>query len=99
MIKFQMANSKKVVRPRYYSTELGIKEKLLVAIISSPAILEEVGSVVNKTLAGHVDKVLFFADEQPKNGLQELNLPIIVFPANEPSYTLVSAAAKIWKFN
>ncbi|XP_044260141.1 chondroitin sulfate synthase 2 [Tribolium madens] len=56
----------KLVRPRYYSTELGIREKLFVGIFSSE---EKVNSQVihlNKTISHLVDQIKFFITAQYK---------------------------------
>ena len=49
-------------RPRYYSTELGIREKLFIGILSSQQDVSVRGVALNKTIAHLVDKVMFFID-------------------------------------
>jgi hypothetical protein len=49
-------------RPRYYSTELGIREKLFVGVLSSQYDVAARGIALNKTIAHLVDKVMFFID-------------------------------------
>ncbi|KAK2581524.1 hypothetical protein KPH14_005183 [Odynerus spinipes] len=51
---------KMFVRPRYYSTELGIREKLFVGIITSRTYLHSRDIAINKTIAHLVDKVRYF---------------------------------------
>lgn len=51
---------KPFVRPRYYSTELGIREKLFVGIITSREHLHSRGAALNKTVAHIVDKIRYF---------------------------------------
>lgn len=48
---------KTVNRPRYYSTELGIREKLFVGILTSFEDLDTIGVSYNVTLNQHVNKV------------------------------------------
>ncbi|PNF25352.1 hypothetical protein B7P43_G10932 [Cryptotermes secundus] len=58
-------------RPRYYSTELGIREKLFVGVLSSQYDVSTRGAALNKTIAHLVDKVMFFIDAP---GHQKLNI-------------------------
>ncbi|RLU24985.1 hypothetical protein DMN91_003077 [Ooceraea biroi] len=51
---------KAFVRPRYYSTELGIREKLFVGIITSREHLHSRDAALNKTIAHIVDKIRYF---------------------------------------
>lgn len=51
---------KAFVRPRYYSTELGIREKLFVGIITSREHLHSRDVALNKTIAHIVDKIRYF---------------------------------------
>ena len=54
----------KVVRPRYASTELGIREKLFVAVLSSRESISNLGVAVNKTLSPYVSKLVFFMNSR-----------------------------------
>lgn len=56
----------KVVRPRYYSTELGIRQKLFVGVITSEEKLNIQSVHVNQTVAHLVDKLKFFITTQHK---------------------------------
>ena len=60
-----------LVRPRYYSTELGIREKLFVAVLTSQEMINSRGVAINKTVAHLVDKIMYFIDAP---GPQKLNL-------------------------
>lgn len=60
-----------LVRPRYYSTELGIREKLFVAVLTSQEMIHSRGVALNKTVAHLVDKIMYFIDAP---GPQKLNL-------------------------
>lgn len=62
--KTSQANSpEKVVlkRPRFYSTELEIREKLLVVVLTSPETIETFGVAVNRTLSRHPNKLIFYS--------------------------------------
>ncbi|XP_058800240.1 chondroitin sulfate synthase 2 isoform X2 [Phymastichus coffea] len=48
------------VRPRYYSTELGIREKLFVGVLTNPEYLYNRAVAINKTVAHLVNKVRYF---------------------------------------
>ncbi|KAG1655204.1 Chondroitin sulfate synthase 2 [Nymphon striatum] len=54
-----------VYRPRYYSTELGVREKLFVGIISSNEKLNQYASMLNETLMQGADNVAIFTDVIP----------------------------------
>ncbi|PSN43934.1 Chondroitin sulfate synthase 2 [Blattella germanica] len=60
-------------RPRYYSTELGIREKLFIGILSSQHDVSGRGVAMNKTIAHLVDKVMFFIDAP---GPRKLNISL-----------------------
>lgn len=52
---------KKLIRPRYLSTELGIRKRIFVAVIASQRRLAtDYVSVLNDTLNGHVERLVFF---------------------------------------
>ena len=57
----------KLVRPRYISTELGIREKLFVAVLTSPESLDTLAVAMNKSVAHHVTKMVFFTDKKGSN--------------------------------
>ncbi|XP_039247931.2 chondroitin sulfate synthase 2-like [Styela clava] len=54
------ANKKKVVRTRFISTELGIREKLYVGVLTSTDKLQSLGVAFNKTAAHILQKVEFY---------------------------------------
>ena len=67
----------KLVRPRFISTELGIKEKLFIAVFTSAATVDKLGVAVDKTLSKLTAKVIFFSSTKPPtipNGL-----PMVTF--------------------
>lgn len=57
----------KMARPRYISTELGIREKLFVAVITSPESLDTLAVAFNKSVAHHVTKLVFFTYKKGLN--------------------------------
>lgn len=50
------------VRPRFASTELGIREKIFVGVVTSRNTINTLGVAVNKTVSGYVTKLVFFVD-------------------------------------
>lgn len=56
----------KLIRPRYYSTELGIREKLFVGIFSSEDKVNSQAVHLNKTISHLVDQIKFFITAQYK---------------------------------
>jgi len=54
----------KLLRPRYVSTELGIREKLFVGVLSSDKDLNSFAVGFNHTVAPHVSKLGFFSDSR-----------------------------------
>ncbi|XP_076473793.1 chondroitin polymerizing factor isoform X2 [Bombus vancouverensis nearcticus] len=69
--------SKALVRPRYYSTELGIREKLFIGVITSQQYLYSRDIAINKTIAHIVDKVRYFISI-PEGTKPNVTLPGIV---------------------
>ncbi|KAK3109040.1 hypothetical protein FSP39_021723 [Pinctada imbricata] len=82
--------SKKLVRPRFASTELGIREKLFVAVLTSSPGFNSYALAVNKTGAHHVTKMMFFSSAKPNN--PSPGMPYVSFPdkdsKNLPIHTL-----------
>lgn len=68
------ANKAKIVRPRYISTELGIREKLFTAVISQSSTIGNLASGINKTLSGHLDKVVFYTENMSAEERNQHNL-------------------------
>lgn len=74
----QMQKARKTfVRPRYYSTELGIREKLFVGIITSQEHLHSRDIALNKTITHIVDKVRYFISI-PEGSKPNVSFPGIV---------------------
>ena len=73
------ANSGRMVRvrPRYISTELGIREKLFVGVLTTKESLDTLGVAVNKTLSQYVTKLVFFMYSKGQ-GLPS-GIPIVLF--------------------
>uniref|UniRef100_H2Z5A8 Hexosyltransferase n=1 Tax=Ciona savignyi TaxID=51511 RepID=H2Z5A8_CIOSA len=74
------ANKKKIVRTRYISTELGIREKLVSSVITSRDTYLTMAVAMNKTFSHHMQKVIFF------DGMTEANQE----PLAAPGMTLIS---------
>ncbi|XP_077584570.1 chondroitin sulfate synthase 2 [Stigmatopora nigra] len=51
---------KKVFRAKYISTELGIRERLFVGVLTSKSTINTLGVAVNRTISHHLDTVVFF---------------------------------------
>ncbi|XP_043264218.1 chondroitin sulfate synthase 2 isoform X2 [Colletes gigas] len=68
---------KTLIRPRYYFTELGIREKLFVGVITSQQYLHSRDIAINKTIAHIVDKVHYFISI-PEGTKPNVTLPGIV---------------------
>ena len=81
------ANKRKVVRSRYISTELGIRERLVSAVLTEEHTVHDMAVAVNKTLSHHLQKLLFFfgTTENPfKNQPQPSGMNIVVHQETEP---------------
>ena len=59
----QPPNQAKLTRPRYIADELGIREKVLVAVLTETNRLNTFALFLNQTLEHHVNRVLFFIDD------------------------------------
>lgn len=59
----QSSNTQKVARPRYIADELGIREKVLVAVLTEPNHLNTFAFFLNQTLQDYVNRLLFFIDD------------------------------------
>uniref|UniRef100_A0A8B9WUB2 Hexosyltransferase n=1 Tax=Bos mutus grunniens TaxID=30521 RepID=A0A8B9WUB2_BOSMU len=58
---------KKVLRTRYIQTELGSRERLLVAVLTSRATLSTLAVAVNRTVAHHFPRLLYFTGQRGLN--------------------------------
>uniref|UniRef100_T1J8E4 Hexosyltransferase n=1 Tax=Strigamia maritima TaxID=126957 RepID=T1J8E4_STRMM len=76
----------KVIRPRHYSAELGLKEKIFVAVFSSKDTISSYGVALNTTLSHHVDKVVFFINAADKKQVPRplQSMTVVGFPNNRP---------------
>ncbi|XP_059618028.1 chondroitin sulfate synthase 2 [Phlebotomus argentipes] len=52
--------TKNIVRPRYYSSELGIREKVFIGVMSAQNEIDSLATAFNKTVAHLVNKIKFF---------------------------------------
>lgn len=64
--KPQGEKKSKLIRPRYYSTELGIREKLFIGIFTSEEKINTQAIHINKTIGHLVDRIKFFITAQYK---------------------------------
>ncbi|XP_057587268.1 chondroitin sulfate glucuronyltransferase isoform X2 [Hippopotamus amphibius kiboko] len=55
---------KKVLRTRYIQTELGSRERLLVAVLTSRATLPTLAVAVNRTVAHHFPRLIYFTGQR-----------------------------------
>jgi len=67
------------LRPRFASTELGIREKVLFAVTTSVASLDSRAVAVNKTMSPHPSKVLFFVTAPSQSFSVPHQLPLVTF--------------------
>lgn len=51
---------KNIIRPRYYSSELGIREKLFVGVMTTQKNINKLATAFNRTTAHLVDKIKYF---------------------------------------
>jgi len=66
-------------RPRFASSELGIKEKILFVITTSVHSLNNRAVAVNKTMSPHPSKVLFFVTAKSQLFNVPPHLPLVTF--------------------
>ncbi|GIY99687.1 chondroitin sulfate synthase 2 [Caerostris extrusa] len=69
-----------IPRARYYSTELNIKEKLFIGILSTPQSIYPMGSALNRTLSKHIDKIMFFLEGTETENIDLSIGSIVGFP-------------------
>lgn len=67
------------LRPRFASTELGIKEKVLFVVTTSLKSLDTRSVAVNKTMSPHPSKVLFFVTATSRSFYAPSQLPLVTF--------------------
>lgn len=65
-------------RPRYYRTELGIREKLFAAVLTSPKTLQSFAIPFNKTTNHIFDKTVFFMESKPSRAKSDVKLNGVV---------------------
>ena len=95
------ADTPKVTRPRYIADELGIKEKVLVAVLTEPAHLNTFALFLNQSLQDYVNRLLFFIDDDV--AVQDVPRGMQVIALNDkraylkPFYVLKYLAEKMIK--
>lgn len=72
------ASKKKILRPRFYATELGIKDKFFVGIFESGDDVDLQRMIaLNKTVAHHVNKIVFFMHRAAKTTSQPAQMNFV----------------------
>ncbi|XP_006814083.1 chondroitin sulfate synthase 2-like [Saccoglossus kowalevskii] len=84
----------RLVRTRYISSELGIKEQLFVAVVASKQLVNEnsLSVALNKTLAHYVSKLIYFTNIQPAT--TPSGLTVVTFPDTRP----ITQMFHTWKY-
>lgn len=70
-------NNARISRPRYAADELGIREKVLVAVLTETKHLNTFGIFLNQTLQEYVNRLLFFIEDDTNalpQGMQVLSI-------------------------
>ncbi|KAM9343021.1 chondroitin sulfate synthase 2 [Pholidichthys leucotaenia] len=57
---------KKVFRAKYISTELGMRERLFVGVLTSRNTINTLGVAINRTISHHLDTVIFFTGSRSR---------------------------------
>ena len=70
----QIRHQNQTKRPRFLDTELGIREKIYVGVLTSPDSIETFGVAVNKTLNHLLPRLAFFMNNQGKVSLPGMSL-------------------------
>jgi len=94
-------NQKKVHRPNLLKTELGIRERLACAVLSSQQTLPTMGVAMNRTFSHHMQKVSFFAamnDLQP-NDLEISNMDVKTVATSDKTLLLFEMLLKMFMKN
>lgn len=75
------ASQKTLLRPRYASTELGIREKLFVGVLTSKNTIDTFGTALNKTLTQYISKLVFFMNS--RGPVLPTGLSVVIFSNEE----------------
>jgi len=67
------------LRPRFASTELAVKEKVLFVVMTSIDSLDSRAVAINKTMSPHPSKVLFFVTAPSQSFSVPPQLPLVTF--------------------
>lgn len=78
--------NRNIVRPRYFSTELGIREKLFIGVFTNQHNIESLATAFNKTVAHLINRIKFFisAKDNVKTSLKLRNL--VAFTDSRQNY-------------
>ncbi|XP_071487454.1 chondroitin sulfate synthase 2-like [Diadema antillarum] len=90
----RVVEKRRVVRTRFIASELGIKEKLFVAVVVSRGEIHSESTTVgiNKTLANSVNKLVYFARTKPDP--VPAGMTIVTFEGDQA----VMRSFQIWKY-
>ncbi|XP_014241886.1 chondroitin sulfate synthase 2 [Cimex lectularius] len=71
---------KNLVRPRYYSTELGIRQRLFMGVMTTEKTVGSLALAVNRTSLPYLNKIMFFLDAVGAENARasDLKLPGII---------------------
>ncbi|RVE57752.1 hypothetical protein OJAV_G00202270 [Oryzias javanicus] len=81
--QLQPSAPKKVFRAKYISTELGMRERLFVGVLTSKNTINTLGTAVNRTISHHFDIVVFFT------GLRNRKVPHGMFVVSHGDERLI----------
>jgi hypothetical protein len=89
----------KLTRPRFIADELGIREKVLVAVLTETSHLNTFALFLNQTLQDHINRVLFFIDDDVQDFLKGMQVIAIHDSRTflKPFYVLKYLAEKMIK--
>ncbi|XP_068186112.1 chondroitin sulfate synthase 2 [Antennarius striatus] len=82
-MQVQQNPPKKVFRSKYVSSELGMRERLVVGVLTSKNTINTLGVAVNRTISHHLDNVIFFT------GLRNRKVPHGMFVVSHGDERLI----------
>jgi hypothetical protein len=93
------SDTPKVTRPRYIADELGIREKVLVAVLTEQNHLNTFALFLNQTLQDYVNRLLFFIDDEVQDFPKGMQIVAIHDKRTylKPFYVLKYLAEKMYK--
>jgi len=94
--------NKKIVRPRFLKTELGIRDRLICGVVTSRDSLPTMGVAMNRTFSHHMQNVIFFIGSKDINSLDEEDLlpppylNILTLSSNQQSFLLLEILSQLF---